>query len=456
MNLYGKACGPKREKPERLAVSCMQYVGLFGKTILRFRFVENKVVVSNFISLSILQISKYIFPLVTFPYLVRVMGPERFGLIAFAQAFTQYFVLVTDYGFNLTATRQISINRSNGDKVSQIFCSVMIVRVLLMIVSFVIFAGLVLCVPKFRTEWAVYFITFIGVLGNVMFPVWLFQGLEKMQYITIITIFARTITLILIFVLVRKPSDYLIAAGMQSAGPFVAGIISLLTMKYIFPVKIKAPSLKIIKKTMTEGFYVFVSQIYTTLFSTSNIFILGLFASTYQVGYFAIADRIVRAVVALIGPISGTIYPRINAMFVASRQEALHALQKILYFGSSVFIIASLLLFFGAGVITNLVTGGENETITILIKIISALPFTIFVVNIFGTQIMLNTGMESYFMKVMLITGLFATSSSLFMVPLFGEHGSAIVSLLSEILEMTLMIVLVQRSGIDVLRIYHR
>ncbi len=131
----------------------------------------NRRLVENVTSLSIVQAANYLVPLITFPYLVRVLGPQKFGLVAFAQAFTQYFVVLTEYGFNLSATRQIAIHKENPQEVSVIFSSVMVTKTLLMFVSFLLMATIVLGVPEFRSNWPLYFASFLLVVGNVLFPV---------------------------------------------------------------------------------------------------------------------------------------------------------------------------------------------------------------------------------------------------------------------------------------------
>ena len=165
---------------------------------------ENKRLLGNFFSLSILQIFSYVLPLLTLPYLVRILGVETFGLISFATAFIIFFNILVDYGFNLSATREISVHRENKKKTTEIYSSVLTIKFILIILSFIILSFIVFIFEKFNSHIELYFITFISVIGQAFFPIWYFQGMEKMRYITIINISSKVIFTMAIFIFVHK------------------------------------------------------------------------------------------------------------------------------------------------------------------------------------------------------------------------------------------------------------
>ena len=184
--------------------------------------VEKKRFLGNFLSLATLQGLNYILPLLTLPYLVRVLGAEKFGLIAFATAVVGYFIVLTDYGFNFSATREVANYRDDKNKLVEIFSSVMIIKVSLLLISFIILLFLIFFFEKIGNDALLYVLTFGSVVGQVLFPVWFFQGVERMKYITIINIISKTIFTVAIFLLVKQTSDYLLVPLLTSVGIIVA------------------------------------------------------------------------------------------------------------------------------------------------------------------------------------------------------------------------------------------
>lgn len=140
---------------------------------------DKKIVLENFVSLSTLQDLNYLLPIIIPPYLIRVISPEKFGLIAFAQAFMQYFMILTDYSFNISATREIALCKTDKQKMCSIFSSVITVKCILAAASFTIFIAIVASVPKFRGDWLVYLLSFGSVIGNTLFPVWFFPEKKR-------------------------------------------------------------------------------------------------------------------------------------------------------------------------------------------------------------------------------------------------------------------------------------
>ena len=226
---------------------------------------DKKRIISNFFSLAVLQGANFILPLITLPYLTRVLGVEYFGLLAFATATVGYFQIITDYGFNLTATREISVNRDNKAKIIEIFSSVMTIKIILTVLSFILMTILVFTFKKFSQHWEVYFLTFGLIIGQALFPVWFFQGHEKMKYMTYLNILAKSIFTIAVFIFVRNEYDYWKVPLLTSIGFIVVGVLSQIIIKKKFKVSFEFQSFDKIKYYLKDGWHIFISGIFTSL-----------------------------------------------------------------------------------------------------------------------------------------------------------------------------------------------
>jgi PST family polysaccharide transporter len=293
----------KLDKVQSIDMDLINIKERFLATDTRKRLIE------NFLSLSTLMITYYALSLITLPYLVRVLGPEKFGLIAFSQAFIGYFMILTDYGFNLLATRDVSINRENKEKVSEIFSSVMIIKLALMIISIILMSVIIFSFEKFRQDWIVYYLTFGMVVGQVLFPAWFFQGMEKMKYVTFIDILSRLIFTVAIFVFIKHTSDYLYVPLLNSLGVIVAGFLVMWIVYRDFKVDFKIPSFVSIKYHLKEGWILFKTTIFASAYRETNVFILGLVTNNTITGYYSIAEKILKAVQGLQGPLGQALYP---------------------------------------------------------------------------------------------------------------------------------------------------
>ena len=214
---------------------------------------DGKVLVENFAYLSLLQVAGYVFPLITMPYLARVIGVEGFGRIAFASAIMVWIQTVADWGFNYTATRDVAKNREDKDKVSDIFSRVFWARCLLMLFSFVLLALLVMLIPKFRENAAVIFVTFLMIPGHIMFPDWFFQAMERMKYITILNLLSKLLFTTLVFVFVKDKEDYILQPLFVSLGFVFAGMVAMYYILVKWKVKLKFTSFSLIIKTINSS-----------------------------------------------------------------------------------------------------------------------------------------------------------------------------------------------------------
>lgn len=270
---------------------------------------DKKRLLSNFFSLSALQGINMILPLITLPYLVRVLGVENFGLINFALSIIMFFTIIVSFGFGLSATREISMNQENHQKVINIFSSVMIIQIILLILSFLILSILIFFIDRLNENTLLYYMSFGIVLGTVLFPTWFFQGMERMKYITYINVSFRVFFTALIFIFVKDEGDYIFVPILNSLSAILGGIYSLWLIYKLFDIKPIIPKLDIIKKQFIDSYHFFLSRVANDGSRYYATAIIGIYFGNIAVGYYSMVEKLFFAFMSLGGIVSQTIYP---------------------------------------------------------------------------------------------------------------------------------------------------
>lgn len=275
----------------------------------KFRRVFGSRLFENFISLGIVQGVNYLLPLITIPFLFNQLGVENYGLVNFSFAFIQYFIILTDFGFGLSGTRFVAANRENKEKTNRFLNSACLSRMMMCALSFLIMLCCIVTIPAFSRH-KVFTVIFFGqVLGNCLNPVWFFQGMEKMKFNTILHITTRLISILPLFVIIRKPDDYIYIPICYSLGSIVSGVLSLFLIRKSFGMKFYYTSWNEIKEVTVDSSRYFLSRISVSLYTNTNSFVLGLVCGNAAVGYYSLAEKIYVALNSVYGPINGTIFP---------------------------------------------------------------------------------------------------------------------------------------------------
>lgn len=401
----------------------------------------NKKLLSNFFSLSSIQLVSYILPIITIPYLVRVLGVEKFGLIAFAQAIIQYFIIFTDYGFGLSATKEIAQENGNKKKINQIFSSVIIIKAFLVLVSFLILLFLTHFIDIFKEEAFLYFMTFGVVIGQAIFPVWYFQGIEKMHITAIINILPKIIFTLSIFIFVTSPDDYVLVVIINSLGFIISGLLSLIIAFKKYNVKLNIVSFRDIKKQFYEGWHIFIGII-SSNFSMLNVtFFLGILTNPILVGYYSAVEKIIRPLASLNRPIISAIFPHLSKISVNNKKNSYDFSKKITFYVSLIMGIMGLILFIFSNQIVLILFGKEFTNSSDILKIMAFIPMIHSIIHIFLIPNMIVLNYKKIYSRIVFYSFILSVIFSYILITLYGVIGASFTTLFIDFFTMIAMII---------------
>ncbi|WP_299493848.1 flippase [uncultured Shewanella sp.] len=371
----------------------------------RFRNIQYsyKRVFVNFISLSVLQGMNYVLPLITLPYLIQVLGVEKFGLVSFATSIALYFGIISDYGYKLTAPRDIAKCGGNQDEINKIANVVFVSKSIILAFCFLFMVFLVNYISPFNEHKLIYIVSFFVIACQSFVPVWFFQGVEDMKYVTYINIFSKLVFLILVFTYISTPEDYYYVPIFTAVGFFISAFLSICKIRSKYNYKFNLPSIDKIKIGFKDGWEIFLGSAFTSLYTNSNIVILGLYTSPIVVGYYTIADKIVSAITGLFIPFNQAIYPFLAKKYNKSKYDFSKITLKLTKLLSIVSIILFFLFYISNESIVEFITSEVNSTVVLLVSIMSlrilSSPFS----NLFS-NVLIITGNKKPYLKVMKLT----------------------------------------------------
>jgi PST family polysaccharide transporter len=401
----------------------------------------------NALSLYSVQIASYVIPLVTIPYLSRVLGASGWGLVAFAQSFGSWVALVGEYGFSLSGTREIARHRENREKLIDIVSGVLGAKSLLAVVSLAVAVLCRLWVPVFREHRELLWAGMFWALAQGFSMTWFFQGFERMPLVAGLDMSTRILATIGVFVFVRSPGDAWRALAVQGAGAFVSFLFGLGLAYRELPLRL--PRLASVFEAFRMGWSMFLFKSSVSLYTTGNAFILGLFVSPQLVGYYAGAEKISRACLGLLNPISQTLYPRLSHLAYHARDRAARLARVGMTLMGSTGVALGILLFAFAPLLVRVLLGPGFDPAVPVLRMLSLLMPLIALSVFMGMQWMLPLGLDRLFTTITIIAGVINLGLAVALARAFAGVGMASAVVLAETFVTVSMYLELRRRNLD-------
>jgi PST family polysaccharide transporter len=408
---------------------------------------QESVVFRNFIYLFVNQFFNLIIPLLVFPFLVKTLGLELFGLYSITYAGVIFCFMFCDYGFNFSGSKYIAINRFDLQKRDEAFSTIITLKILISILISILWTFFVLYDPRFENN-TFFGILFIGmILGNAINLQWFFQGIEQLGWYSTINSSVKLLSNISILFLVKSAKEMYLIPLIYSVAFLLTGIMTLFVVRYSVKAKFHFLSLKSFQLFLKDGLDYFVTISTTSLVFNGTIIILSFFEKNILIiGAFSALDRIIKILVSVYVPYSTAIYPRNMAKFQIGNQEGKQSVLKYgaIALGFSIVCIVLICL------LSDTILGFLNPHLIIYSKwlqLFSGWLFFIILNNLIGYHFLNGLNKSAIFRNINIIYTFITVSLMVLGCYLYSFKGCIISVLTGEIL-LTLMLVYKTRTDV--------
>lgn len=376
-----------------------------------------KTLTKNFSALAVLQAMRYLIPFIVLPYITPIIGVKHFGDIAVAYSIALIFQTIVTFSFDFIGARDVARNRDDLAKVSDIVSCIIFARIFLYIVAVVLLAGIVLVVPKFREIWLLILISVSTSFFSMHVSEWFFQGIEKMEHITIVNVISRVVYIVLIFLFIKEREDYLLYPLFNLVGFVLASMYSILMITRRYKCRLRLPSFSKILDSFKMGKDLFVNQVCISVcYNLPNI-LLGTISGSAAAGLYDAAGRLHSAGKHTIDVLNRTFFPFL------SRHLDKHSGYRHINFVFSLFL--AVVIFTFAPFLIRLLYSEEFLPAIPVLRILSASVFFTGISSAYGVNYLLLIGQEKLLRNISLAITLFGVVLFVVLTYLYGMYGAA-------------------------------
>lgn len=398
--------------------------------MVQIRRVLGSRIAQNAAALYAVQMLSYAMPLLTLPYLARVLEPSSLGLVAFSQSFAGWLSVVGEYGFGYSATRSIARVRDRKEAVAGIVMSTMGAKGLLiggMILATLIATPLL---EVFRAQPALALWGLLIAVSWTLSPVWYFQATERTWFVALVEGASRLVQLAGIFMFVRSPSDVWAALAAQGISTALSAGIQLVVMYRAVPFRM--PTLALSWVALKVSWNLFLTRASDNLYTSSGSLLLGIMTSPVQVAHFANGDKLVRPAISIIWPVTQAIYPRISNLMRHDAASAMRLSRIALFVTTGMGLAGMLVTLALAPWVVHLLFGDRYESTIPVLRIMSLLmPIVGFGASL-SVQYMFPRRMEREVLHSVVTAGILYVLSAIFLSHRYGAVGMAWAVVIAE------------------------
>tara|TARA_B100001142_G_scaffold105128_2_gene107093 strand:- start:512 stop:1825 length:1314 start_codon:yes stop_codon:yes gene_type:complete len=394
---------------------------------------------SNVMANGILQFLNYAFPIITLPFVGRIIGTQEFGVINFYSVLVGYFTLFVIYGFDASATRRVPelVKRTSDLKV--FFVEIQSSKILLLLIAASVYSILLVLIPDGNEHYKVAWSTFAVAAGWALMPNWFVQGIRRMKELVWLNIIPKTFFLVLIFLLIRSVNDSYLYPLFISLSTILSAFLSLLYLRLRLKMPLKIHFNRSMFHRLWSERLVFLSSLINNLNQTVSIIILASFVSYSQVGIFSLGWRMMNVIQVLVSvPILQALFPVLGVQLRSNIQEGTKSLNQSIPLLLIIVTIASSSLWLICPWLIDFFFGPEFIDAAGVYQLIAFLPLISVLNHLIGSSFLLNLGYDNDVLRVTIVASVTAIALNLFLISSYGLKGAIVALILTEIILLIL------------------